>query len=54
MGVFIKKIIKKEFQKNENYVIVSNHLSMVDIPVTLTLAVRISVTAKKTGSRVGR
>jgi 1-acyl-sn-glycerol-3-phosphate acyltransferase len=48
MGVSVKKIIKKEFQKNENYVIVSNHLSMVDIPVSTSVCpVTFSYLAKK-------
>jgi 1-acyl-sn-glycerol-3-phosphate acyltransferase len=48
MGVKIKKIVNRELLKDENYIIVSNHLSMVDIPVSTSVCpVTFSYLAKK-------
>jgi len=36
MGVFVKSLGRDKIDKNQKYIIVSNHLSMVDIPISMS------------------
>lgn len=36
MGVFVKSSGRSKLDKNQKYIIVSNHLSMVDIPISMS------------------